>query len=133
MILRSVFTWIILLLLAIANGSLRTFVIAPQVGDLRGHQISTVLLCSLIGTLSWLTISWIKPSRAGHAWLVGGLWVLLTLAFEFLAGHYLFGNSWEKLLFDYQLFSGRIWILALITTFVSPYIAATSKGLIANH
>ena len=38
--------------------------------------------------------------------MVGIAWVALTVAFEFLAGHYVFGNSWEKLLADYNVLRG---------------------------
>jgi hypothetical protein len=44
----------------------------------------------------------------------------MTVAFELLAGHYLFGNTWERLLADYNVLRGRIWVLVLITTFLAP-------------
>ena len=53
---------------------------------------------------------------------IGAGWVVLTLAFEFLAGHYLFANSWERLLADYNVAQGRIWILVLITTLLAPVV-----------
>ncbi|MGQ9625254.1 MAG: hypothetical protein ACUVT9_07815 [Candidatus Bathycorpusculaceae bacterium] len=43
--------------------------------------------------------------------------------FEFIAGHYVFGNSWEKLLADYNLLEGRLWSLVLLTILIAPYIA----------
>jgi hypothetical protein len=55
--------------------------------------------------------------------------VALTLAFEFLAGHYLFGNPWSRLLEDYDVFRGRIWILVLITTAVAPRLCARMRGI----
>lgn len=51
---------------------------------------------------------------------IGALWVAMTVAFELLAGHYLFGNTWERLLADYNVLRGRIWVLVLITTFLAP-------------
>ena len=50
-------------------------------------------------------------------------WVALTLAFEFLAGHYLFHNPWDKLLADYDVWHGRIWPLVPIVTLLAPVIA----------
>ena len=46
--------------------------------------------------------------------------VALTVAFEFLAGHYVFGNSWERLIADYDVFRGRIWILVLLMNLLAP-------------
>jgi hypothetical protein len=54
---------------------------------------------------------------------VGLLWLLMTLTFEFVIGHFVFRTSWEKLLADYDLSRGRIWPLVLLTCLVSPYIA----------
>ena len=55
-----------------------------------------------------------------HAVLEG---IVRKRAFELLAGHYLFGNSWGRLLEDYNLLRGRIWVLVLVTTAVAPVLA----------
>jgi hypothetical protein len=75
-----------------------------------------------------VSIGWIGPRTSGQAWGVGAIWVLLILAFEFLAGHYLFHNSWSSLLADYNVFRGRIWPLVLITTLVAPRVCAAVRG-----
>jgi hypothetical protein len=44
-------------------------------------------------------------------------------AFEFLAGHCLFGNPWSRLLDeDYDVFRARVWVLALLTTAAAPLV-----------
>jgi hypothetical protein len=48
---------------------------------------------------------------------------VLTVAFEFLAEHYLFGNSWEKLLADYNIAQGDIWLIVLVMILISPILA----------
>lgn len=63
------------------------------------------------------------------AWAVGAGWVLLTVAFEFLAGHYLFGRPWAQLTADYDVLSGRIWPLVLVATLVAPRFVAGQRGL----
>jgi hypothetical protein len=70
--------------------------------------------------LARLTISWISPTSAREALLIGVEWVVVTLAFEFLAGHYLFGNSWDRLLADYNVLRGRIWPLVPLTVLLAP-------------
>ena len=57
------------------------------------------------------------------------MWLVLTVAFEFLGGHYLFGQSWERLFADYDVRSGRIWLLVLATTAAAPLIAFTTRRL----
>ena len=59
--------------------------------------------------------------------MVGTVWVALTVAFEFVAGHYVFGNSWERLIADYNVFRGRIWILVLLMNLFAPLWAFLEK------
>jgi len=46
----------------------------------------------------------------------------LTVAFEFLFGHFVMGNPWEALLHDYNLVAGRVWVLVLTWIAVAPII-----------
>jgi hypothetical protein len=55
------------------------------------------------------------------------VWVALTVAFEFLAGHYVFGNSWEGLIADYNVFRSRLWILVLLMNLFTPLWAFLQK------
>jgi len=128
MFARAVVIWCVLLVIASLNGALREVVLIPRTGDVVGRIISTLLLSAFIVILTWLSIGWIGPRTTDQAWFVGVGWVLLTLAFEFLAGHYLFHNSWSNLLADYNLLRGRIWPLVLITTLVAPRLCAGVRG-----
>jgi len=57
------------------------------------------------------------------------VWLLLTLAFEFGFGHYVFGKPWSVLLADYRLDQGRIWTLVPVITLLAPWLAGRWKGL----
>jgi hypothetical protein len=128
MILRAVAVWFGILVLASLNGAARGAWIIPRLGDTMGRAVSTVVLCGLVFFVTWLTIGWIRPATSGEALKVGLVWLLLTLAFEFLAGHYLFGNTWSALLTDYDLSRGRIWIAVLVVTLLSPLWTARLRG-----
>ena len=127
--IRALVVWVGLLGLAIVNGGVREALIIPRTGELAGQAISTISLCVLILALAWLTIGWVQPASASEAWKIGTLWVVLVLAFEFLAGHYLFGTPWSELLADYNVMRGRIWPLVLVTTFVAPYLAGRVRAM----
>ena len=125
---RAVAIWLVLLVLAVLNGALREFVLHRSIGEQAGHIVSTVILCVLILLVAGLAISWIRPATAKDALLIGLFWVVLTVAFEFLAGHYLFGNPWQKLLADYNVIEGRIWFLVLLANLFSPLFAFKLGG-----
>lgn len=128
MMLRALGIWALIVPVAVVNGGIRQVLISPRTGDTAGHAISTVTLCAAILVLCWLTIGWMRPATARDVWRIGALWLLLTLAFEFLAGHYVFGTPWRQLLADYNVLRGRIWVLVLITTAVAPWLTAQSRG-----
>ena len=117
---RALLVWVLLVGLAILNGAARETVLSPRLGPAVGHLASSVLLAGLIALTAWLSILWIAPGTARRAWAVGALWLSLTVAFEFLAGHYVFGHPWPRLLADYDILQGRVWLLVLVATLVTP-------------
>ena len=127
MLNRALVIWFVMLVAASMNGALREAVLIPAIGETGGRALSTVILCLLVLLLTWFTIRWIHPASTRDAWFIGGLWVVLTLAFELLAGHYLFGNPWRELLEDYNLARGRIWPLVLVTIAAAPPLCARAR------
>jgi hypothetical protein len=117
---RALLVWILLVGLAILNGAAREVVLSPRLGAAAGHVVSSILLAGLIALTAWLKIRWIAPGTVRRAWAVGVLWLSLTVAFEFLAGHYVFGHPWPRLLADYDILRGRVWLLILATALVAP-------------
>ena len=128
MVIRTVAAWLAILVLAMLNGALRQALLIRLIGEQAGQVVSTLLLVALIGGAAWVMLPWIRPLTRRDAWLVGVVWLLLTLAFEFLAGHYLFGDSWETLLTAYDITGGRIWILVPVITLVAPVLVHRSRG-----
>ena len=127
--LKAIGFWCLLMVLAILNGTVRIKLIIPNTGLTVGLAISTVMLCALILLATWLSIGWIGPRTAPQAWAIGLLWLAMTLAFEFGAGHYLFKKPWNELLVDYDVTQGRIWVLVPIVTLLAPWLMAKVRGL----
>lgn len=123
MYLRAVVVWLVELATAIVNGAFREAVLVPRLGPGAAHVASTLLLSGAILAVAVVAIRWLALPSIGAAFRIGLLWVGLTLAFEFGAGHYLFGHPWERLLADYDLSAGRVWPLVLVTTLCAPAVA----------
>ena len=117
-------TWFLFMILAIINAGIRNGVYKPLVGDLTAHQISTIIFMIIILAVTYLILRFsnIQLSNS-EALLIGATWLILTILFEFIAGHYVFGNSWEKLFADYNILKGRIWSIVLLTILLAPYIS----------
>jgi hypothetical protein len=127
MLVKAFIIWLALVVLAVVNGGVRTALILPQTGEAVAHVISTVLLGGIIFLVAWLSVRWMGPRTARDAFRIGVLWLTLTVAFEFLAGHYLFGTPWATLLADYDLIHGRIWPLVLVANLLAPLWAYRMK------
>ena len=121
---RAGLFWVIFLVAAIINGALRETILRPALGIQPAHVVSTFSLSILIFPGTWLTVPFVRYESLSAAWGVGVLWVTLTLAFEFLAGHFVFGKAWDVLFADYDVMHGRIWPLVLLVTLVAPRLAA---------
>ncbi|WP_019895949.1 hypothetical protein [Hydrogenovibrio halophilus] len=122
MLIRYMLFWFLLAIVATLNGVLRETIYGHHLSELAAHQISTGTGILFTGLLVWkLNQRWpIESSK--QAWRIGLIWLLATIAFEFGFGHYIAGHTWGKLLADYQLLDGRIWLLFLIWIAVMPYV-----------
>lgn len=127
MIIRTLLAWCAILLLAVLNGAFREAFLVPRAGAGAGRAISTIILSLVIVLAGWMLMPWIAPATLQDAWTIGVVWVGLTLAFEFLGGHFLFRKSWQELMADYNLFAGRIWVMVLIVTLLIPVVSFTIR------
>lgn len=114
--------WLPMVLIAILNGVLREKGYRKYLGELRAHLVSTLLGMILLGLYIWGITRLLPLTSADLAWRIGFLWSGLTIVFEFGFGHFVMGHSWRKLLQDYNLLKGRVWLLVLIWVTVAPYI-----------
>jgi hypothetical protein len=121
MVLRYTAAWVPMVLIAIVNAIAREQGYGPHLDELRAHQLSTLTAILLFGVYIWALTRWWRIRTDGQAIAIGLVWLGLTVAFEFLFGHYAMGNSWEHLLSDYNILKGRVWILVLIWVSVAPY------------
>jgi hypothetical protein len=116
-------TWFVFMVFAIINAIIRQGVFSSFLSELRAHQLSTFTLMILFLMITYVVFRFTDISLSDNqAFFMGTVWLILTISFEFLAGHFVFGNPWEKLFADYNVFMGRIWILIPLTTFVAPYL-----------
>ena len=121
-ILKSLIIWICFIPAAILNGGLREYVLAPAIGQKWALPASGIILSGLIFLITWLMYPrLIKNSTRKEKWLIGIVWVLLTVIFEFTSG-LAGGNSIAELLAAYNPLTGNLWLLVLAVTLLSPVL-----------
>jgi hypothetical protein len=122
MILMYTLAWLPMPIIAIINGAVREFTYKKALGELRAHQVSVATGIILFGLYVWiLSLRW-KIESAAQAVAIGLIWLALTVAFEFLFGHYVMHHPWSKLLHDYNILEGRVWLLVLLWITIAPYV-----------
>jgi hypothetical protein len=126
--LKALLLWLAILLLAILNGALRQAVLIPAFGPFAGLIASGLLLSALIFAVAFAAVPWYGPLPSPRWWLVGALWLLLTVAFEFGFGRLVEQRPWPELLEAYTFRGGNIWPLVLLAAFVSPRLAAALRA-----
>ncbi len=121
-LLIYVVNWCGLLIIAIGNGALREKVYGARMTELSAHQLSTLIGLFLFAVYIWFLTGVSPIGSVRVAVLIGGIWLVLTIAFEFLFGRFVAGHSWSHLLHDYNLSAGRLWVLVLLWTAIAPYV-----------
>lgn len=122
MIWKYLIGWLPLVAVGILNGIIREIGYKKYVGDLTAHQISTLTGIILVSFyIWWLTGKW-EIGTSSQALIVGVIWLGMTVAFEFLFGHYVVRQPWSKLFHDYNFLKGRIWVVVLIWITIAPLV-----------
>lgn len=119
---RTLLVWLLILPLMIANGILRERALVPSLGR-RGADLAS----ALFGIAIILSVTRPFLRRASDRSLralatVSVVWLLLTVAFEFLFGHYVDGKSWSELAENYALWRGALWPLVLASLVAAPFL-----------
>ena len=106
-----------------ANRRLTRATVGRKVSDLRAHQLSTAGHMVTLGQ-RFVHLQRTHPiRRPGTALAIGASWVALTVGFDYALGRFVSHKSWDELVRDYDVRTGRIWPLALLVMLIGPEVA----------
>ena len=127
-VLRSLEVWLFIAVASTMNGMFRSLFLVPRLGEHMAHVLSVLILIIVILLSSSVLVNRILREYANaDLFLIGILWVVLSVGVDFVFEHYLLQVPWTAILHDYNLLSGRIWICVLITEFIGPWFMASNK------
>lgn len=116
--------WLAMVAGAIANGALREYVLAPQLGT------AALPLSGVTGSAIFTLITFVLLKRLGmthtsrELLMLGLMWLALTVAFEFAFGRLAMGKSWGELLAAYNLRTGNLWSAVLVYIAFLPLLVS---------
>lgn len=121
---RIAAVWLLLITGEIGNGIIRTFYLWPWLGDQPARRWATLSGSLLILFFTTLTIRWLRLPNRRAQWICGITWVVLTVAFDVLGGHYYFGRTWPEVGSDFALWRGGLLPLGLAVMGCAPVWAS---------
>ena len=116
-----ILAWFPMLLIAILNGALREAVIKKWFADAVAHRLSTLTLVLFFAVYIYFIIRRFPLASVTQAMVVGLMWMIMTLIFEFGFGRYR-GLSWESMLADYNILQGKLWLLVPLWVLLAPFV-----------
>ena len=129
-ILKAAGLWMLLVVVAIANAAIRELLLTPGIGAGAALPASGLLLSLLIFLFALLAAPVFGARETRTYILVGVVWLVLTLTFELLFGHYVIGKSWAEIGHLLDPRTGNLFLVALSSALISPWLAARLRGLI---
>lgn len=126
-VLKICLVWLAILVLAVLNGGLREAVLLKHLDLTSAQLLSAVLLCAAILLMAWWLVHWLGVYDARSLWLVGVIWLVLTLVFEFSYG-LARGLDWSEMLAAYTFKDDNLWPLCLLITLMAPWLVGWYRG-----
>ena len=131
-VFRAIAIWLVLLVLAVANGLLREAMLLKVLPQDAAFVVSGLLLIACVLLIALSSVRWLGLLGLGEYLLIGMLWLVLTVAFEFGFGILVRDQQPVALLDAYRFRDGNIWPLVLLVIALSPVIAAAVRGLVSK-
>ena len=119
--IQAVAIWFLIIPLAIINGGLRENILI-KLGDM-ALPLSGIILSICIFVVAYLLIPKIKNCKQMDYVIFGIIWFVLTNLFD-LFMYISEGGGIKDLLGSYNFLKGNLWILVVITTFLSPIVVS---------
>lgn len=126
---RALLVWLVIMFAESVHGTLRTLFLAPAVGDFRARQISFFTGMLLIFLITYFFIRWISAGTTKSLMIVGLMWMVLTVMFEFGLGLFILGYEWARMFEDYDITRGGLMAFGLLFMVVAPLLAARLRGM----
>ena len=128
--IKAIGIWIVILVAAIINGFVREKILTPAIGFDLALPISGLILTILVLLIVWIFVPFINVKKAKHYFTIGFFWLGLTLAFEFIFGHYILDKSWQEICEIFNIKNGDLFSIVLIMMLFSPWLAAKLRGVL---
>ncbi len=117
---RLIGVWLLLCGAMVGNGIFREAALVPTIKRTAADIVSAALGITIILVITRPFLRRAKPDA--HPGRVAAIWIGMTIAFEFLFGHYGDGKSWSELAGNYAIWRGKLWPVVLLAVPLAPFL-----------
>jgi hypothetical protein len=127
---RAFAVWLLIIFAESIHGTLRQMFLAPVLGDFPARRVAFFTGMLLIFLIAYFFVRWIDAPNKKALFIVGLMWAILTLAFEFGLGYFVLNYSTERMLEDYDLSRGGLMAFGILFLVFAPYLAAKARKIL---
>jgi len=110
------------------NGMFRSLFLIPRIGEHTSHVLSVLMLMIVVLLSSSVLVNkLLRNYDNADLFINGSFWAALTVSVDCMFEHYVLDIPWRSILSDYNLLSGRIWIMVLATEIIGPWFMASNR------
>ncbi|MCX6134174.1 MAG: hypothetical protein NTU47_10225 [Ignavibacteriales bacterium] len=125
---KSLEVWLFVAIAASMNGMFRSLFLIPRIGEHTSHVLSVLMLMIVVLLSSSVLVNkLLRDYDNTDLFIIGSFWAALTVSVDCLFEHYVLDIPWRSILSDYNLLSGRIWIMVLATEIIGPWFMASNR------
>ncbi len=122
-LIKAFIIWLLIILAESVHGTIRQLFFAPIFGDFPARRIAVVTAMILIFIITYFSIRWINVPSTTSLLVIGSMWIILTVLFEFGLGIYVFEHTWQRMFEDYDILRGGLMGFGLLFMFFAPLLA----------
>ncbi|UPT78435.1 hypothetical protein MN086_04625 [Sulfurovum sp. XGS-02] len=128
--LKTSMIWLIIAVMAIINGIFRENVLVGMISPNMAVPVSGITLSIIVLIVTYVSFPLFGKHHALTYFVIGLQWVLMTLLFEFIFGHYVMGKSWSDISEVFHIMKGNLFIIVLAVSLISPLLMAKVKRIL---
>lgn len=127
---RAISAWVLIILVESANGTFRTVLLVPRLGETEAHRVGFVTALGLIFAISAALADRLALRSVADHLAVGALWVMLTFAFEAMLALFVAQIGLTKFLSEYDPTQGGLMSFGMVFLLIAPLLgSAASRAL----
>lgn len=122
LIRQAMVSWVLFMTAAFIEGIFRSLFLEPRLPGIATEILGIVVVLTTAVLIAYVFIknTWL-PHSERDLLLIGLLWVVFTVGFEFLFFHYAIGLSWNELLENYNVPQGHLYPIGLLMLLFTPF------------